>query len=455
MIKKPPSIETLPEVIFSEITQKHPEKLSEYFEFYKPLDNKGRYLPYDEFRHRVPSHLDPTLAWALTKLSRIMQYSPLIYLGEPSQPCHFIFTPTVQKALSHTDRHTTTGALEWMSSKIGEEHHFKYLLKDLIEDEAVSSSQLEGAATTTLIAKDMLKRNRKPRTPDEKMILGNLKMMTFAWNNRNQPLSLDLILEMHKIGTEDIDNEKYTPGVFRKTDDVAVVDSDGETVYVPPTAKDIKKRLKKIVEWANAYHEVTESREYIHPLIKAICLHFAIGFEHPFRDGNGRVARTLFYWFMFKNDYAAFRYIAISTLLKRAPIKYGKSYLYTETDDMDLTFFIDYQCSVILRTIHDFKLAYQKTCEDVEAFNRWIWESGLYGKLSEKQRIIFQVAKGKANQSFTAANVKENLDCSYNTASTALNGLVEIGVFEKKKKGREWTFFMLEKETILKRRWVP
>ncbi|WP_238116225.1 hypothetical protein [Vibrio cincinnatiensis] len=151
---------------------------------------------------------------------------------------------------------------------------------------------------------------------------------------------------------------------------------------------------------------------------------------------------------MFKNDYAAFRYIAISTLLKSAPVKYGKSYLYTETDDMDLTFFVEYQCGVILRAISKFKEAYKKSLNDIESFNNWIWESGLYKKLSEKQRVVFQVAKSGSAKYFTAVNVKENLGCSYNTAATTLNGLVELGVFGRRKKGREWLFYMLNKQEI-------
>jgi len=43
---------------------------------------------------------------------------------------------------------------------------------------------------------------------------------------------------------------------------------------------------------------------------------------------------------------------------------------------------------------------------------------------------------------FTAVNVKENLDCSYNTASAALNGLVALNLFEKRKMGREWVYFL-------------
>lgn len=193
-----------------------------------------------------------------------------------------------------------------------------------------------------------------------------------------------------------------------------------------------------------------ESNAYIHTLIKAITLHFTIGYEHPFRDGNGRVARELFYWFMFKHDYTAFRYIAISTLLKKAPIQYGKSYLYTETDGMDLTYFIDYQCRIIVRAIRGFLDTYQKIRRDIEAFDRWLWDSGLYCQLNDKQRMLFNIAKDDNNQRFTVRGVENNLGCSYNTAAAALNGLVDLGLFRKQKEGREWVYFLLDKHAIQK-----
>jgi Fic family protein len=177
-------------------------------------------------------------------------------------------------------------------------------------------------------------------------------------------------------------------------------------------------------------------------MIKGIALHFALGYEHPFRDGNGRVARALFYWFMFKNDFSAFRYIAISILLRNAPVKYGRSYLNTEADDLDLTYFIDFQCSVILRAVSGFTEAYRKSLAYTERFDRWLTESGFFDRLTEKQRAVYQVAKSGMAKEFTAVNVKENLDCSYNTASATLNGLVELNVFEKRKMGREWVFFL-------------
>jgi len=447
MIANPPK--GLPESPFHFITKNEPEKLDSYLELFSPLDTKGRYLPFDEFRYRVPEGLDVSLSWSVVKMARERQLKSIIAIGEPREVCRFYLSPLIQKAISETDRNATSAALEWMSSKIGEQKHLEYLLNDLFEDEAISSSQLEGAATTTKAAKDLLKRKRKPRSLDEKMIIGNFRMMKFAWANRDKELSIDLILELHKTGVEDIDNDNYMPGVFRNSDDVRVADSDGNTVHTPPPAKGLTKRIKNLVKWANECHHDIDNKEYYHPLVKAIALHFAIGFEHPFRDGNGRVARALFYWYMFKNDFACFRYIAISVLLKAAPVKYGKSYLYTESDGMDLTYFIDHQCGIIIRAINQFKESYKKTLEENEKFNSWLWESGLIRKLNDKQQTVFQVARSGIADTFTAINVKENLGCAYNTAASALNGLVELKLFTKKKEGREWVYRMHAPKKII------
>lgn len=370
-------------------------------------------------------------------------------MGVPAKVCNFILTPVIQRAISETDRNTTSASLEWISSKIGEKAQIEYLLNDLVEDESISSSQLEGSATTTSVAKELLKRNKKPKSADERMIIANFKMMKFAWDNRFQPLSIDLIKNFHKVGVEGINDQTYTPGFFRKKDDVYVADLEGNIIHTPPPVEGLKVRMKNIVDWVNKDHEKLGDASYLHPLIKAITLHFCIGYEHPFRDGNGRVARALFYWYLFRSDFAAFRYIAISVFLKKAPAKYGKSYLYTETDDMDLTYFFEYQSGVVIRAIEKFKESYQKTALEIEEFNKWLWDSGLYKKLTDKQRTVFQVAKSGHAIMFTIRAVEKNLGCSYNTAASVLNGLVEMNLFRKVKNGREWLYFMKEKSQIV------
>ncbi|MGY2343156.1 Fic family protein [Pseudomonas sp. SDO5532_S415] len=442
-MKKPPIFRGRSDPVFDLlITSPHKERLSDYLALLKPLDDQRRYLSFDDLRYRWAPGLDSNLCWALVKKARTAQYSSLLPLGEPMRWGNFILTPVAQKAISAVDRQATTAALEYMTSQIGERAHFSYLLNDLIEDEAISSSQLEGAATTTRVAKDMLKRHRLPRTPDERMVIGNYKMMNFAWEKRYEPLSIELVKALHRVGVSGIDDGQYSPGDLRVNDDVVVQDGQGNTVHVPPPAAGLAGRLQVLSAWINQSHNDPHRTDYLHPLIKGIALHFALGYEHPFRDGNGRVARALFYWFMFKNDFSAFRYIAISVLLRSAPVKYGRSYLKTEADDLDLTYFIDFQCSVVLRAVSSFTEAYRKSLINAECFDRWLSESGFFNRLTEKQRTIYQVAKSGMAKEFTAVNVKANLGCSYNTASTTLNGLVGLELFEKRKLGREWVFFL-------------
>ncbi|EPM45805.1 Fic family protein [Pseudomonas syringae] len=449
MIKSPPTLIQNP---FARIISDHADQADAYLELAQPFDAQGRYLHFDTLRFRFPKSLNADLAWSVVRQARNRQLMTAISLSEPSRPCGFLYTPAMQMAVSACDQNTTTAALEWMCSRIGESRQLKYLLNDLVEDEAISSSQLEGAATTTKVAKELLKRKRGARTQDEKMIIGNFRMMQHAWEFRDQELSLELLTDLHQVGVEGIEDERYRPGELRSVDDVVVEDGNGNIVHQPPPAHGIQKRLLSVVAWANKEHSHIDSPTYIHPLIKAIILHFVIGYEHPFHDGNGRVARSLFYWYLFKCGFGGFRYLAISRLLKIAPVKYGKSYLYTETDDMDLTYFIDYQCQVIARAIQEFTRNHEAAVAAIDRFNALLYESGLYAKLSDKQRIIFNAANSSGITSFTVTDVKNKLGCAYNTAATVLNGLVDLQLFHKVKTGSEWVYSMIDTTQTVKSR---
>lgn len=434
-----------------DIYEHHPEKMKDYLAYYRPVDSKGRYLPYHQFRHRVKAGDDAKVAWRFTKESRDLERKFISVMTDTIQSriCSYYMTTSIQKSISFVDRNTTAGQIAHIDSLIGTKNNLEYLIKDLIEDESISSSQLEGAATTTIAAKSMMASGRKPKTDGERMIIGNYKMMMFAWENRTKPLSIDLILQMHECGVSGIDDEAYTPGVFRQTDDICIRDAEGNIVHTPPKAEMLGERLTRICSWINESHDGEEVVEYIHPLIKAMVVHFAIGYEHPFRDGNGRVARCLFYWFMFKNDYEAFRYIAISTILKNAPVRYGVSFLDTENDDMDLTYFMDYQAEVITRAINKFNDAWRETHQNNNEFKEWLFSSGMMSKLSDRQIAILMAAVNRSVPLFTAKTVERLSGCSNNTALKELNGLVDLGLFIKTREERTSVFSLKDTKSIL------
>ena len=98
-----------------------------------------------------------------------------------------------------------------------------------------------------------------------------------------------------------------------------------------------------------------EDDEFIHPIVRAIILHFLIGYIHPFNDGNGRTARALFYWYALKHHYDLLEYISISRIFVHAPVQYTRAYQLTETDSNDMTYFIDFNIHIISRALDALK----------------------------------------------------------------------------------------------------
>ncbi len=417
-------------------------------DLHSPVDKKGRYLPFDELYRRFPKALDTQLAWSVVRDARQSQLTRLAPFNQSLPSFDYFVSPIIQKTNIQVEQHTSLASLEWMSQQLGEGESFKHVLENLVKDEAISSSQLEGAATTTRVARDFLLNERKPESLSEKMILGNFRLMQAAWAEKDKPLSLALIKQLHHIGMSDIDDEKYQPGHLRTTDDVVVVDASGQVVHTPPLANELEQRLEFVVSWFNNTEPDSSSSAFV----IAVALHFAIGFEHPFHDGNGRLARALFYWAMFKHGYHAFRYISISALLNEAPVQYGKSYIYTETDNMDMTYFIEYQSKVASRAIENFLHNFSGLVEQYKDFKESLTSTDLYQKLSENQRSVIMLVHNIGIKKVTANWVQGMLGCSYNTASSLLNDLTKQDVFKREKVGREfqYSFLNIEKSTRFK-----
>lgn len=150
--------------------------------------------------------------------------------------------------------------------------------------------------------------------------------MKHAERVKHSELTLDLILEFYRIATKDCTENSVIPGEFRGNNDIYVEDDRGEiAAHQPPCYRSIPERLQRLCDFANEDHNGLNGGVFIAPVVKAIILHFMLGYEHPFRDDNGRTARALFYWFMLKNEYDLFRYVSISKLLKDDPKGYGLS----------------------------------------------------------------------------------------------------------------------------------
>src|SRR5581483_752217 len=133
-------------------------------------------------------------------------------------------------------------------------------------------------------------------------------------------------------------------------------------------------RLQAMCDFANE----DETERFIHPVVRAILLHFWLAYDHPFEDGNGRTARALFYWYMRRQKYWLVEYLSISEILRRAASKYSRAFVLTETDERDATYFIVYQLEVIERAIERLHSVLRKKIKDVREVEQLLKGSGQF-----------------------------------------------------------------------------
>lgn len=307
-------------------------------------------------------------------------------------------------------------------------------------EEPITSSQLEGANTTTLVARDMFESSRSPRTEDEHMIAGNARLMAEIPDLLQEPLTPDLIRRFHAVGMGGINDEKYRPGEFRDTDDVVIADYDGNIVHQPPAATDLQVRLQMVCDFVN------DTGSYVHSLVKACVLHFMIAHEPPFRDGNERTSRGLFYWYMLKSEYDVFKYISISQLLHAAPAKYAHSYQYTETDDMDLTYYLEYQASIIHRAMTRLLQYVDDLVARAARIDHFLYKSGSLSRLSGRQVTLLNIILAEPGKKYSAAGVAEALGVSDNTARNDLRTLARENLLTEISENDQKTVFKVSRD---------
>jgi Fic family protein len=228
----------------------------------------------------------------------------------------------------------------------------KYLVKNLMMEEAITSAQLEGASTTRKVAKDMLKNNRKPADKSEQMILNNYFLLKKVMERKDEPLSIPLISELHAIATFNaIDNDAIA-GELRHDNDITVSNIYNEIAHQPPCYTSLPTRLGKLCD-------------------------------------------------------------------------YDIAYLYTETDDFDLTYFIYHQVDIVAKAVDALRQHIQNKKAELFEFMTWIERSPLSKKLKRVQLEILKEAVKQPGKTFTAKQVAIDFEITENTARTYLNQLVD------------------------------
>ena len=396
-----------------------------FFEFLEIADNK--YNHYEKWKYLARDwDIDPKSLWAAVKTSRLSNKTLKL-----SHILGFVFkvgTPSiVQQYLHKFDMHLG-GSLQG-ETIIPSKEKDRYLISSLME-EAIASSQLEGAVTTRKVAKEMLENKRKPKNTSEQMIVNNYEAMKWIVANKNTPFSPEAIKLVHSILTKFTLTDRAEERTFRKSDDVKVVDvQTGAVVHTPPNASHLETLMNDFCIFANNQEK---KNFFIHPITKGVILHFLIGYIHPFVDGNGRTARTIFYWYLLKKGYWLVQYMSISRIILNSKAQYARAYIHTEQDENDLTYFLIYNLEATEKALEDLKKYIHR--KSVEKQNTIALLRNT--NFNDRQIVLLQEVIQDLTLYFTVQQVQNKFRISNQTARNDLSGLVHAGAFAERKSGK-------------------
>ncbi|WP_290794101.1 Fic family protein [Flavihumibacter sp. UBA7668] len=389
------------------------------------------YLYWDKIKYKSRNY-NPEEVWHAVKFDRYLKRSPVKF---GNYTFYYMITDYMQRALHQFDMHI--GGNLGSNIGIAETDKNKFIISSIME-EAISSSQMEGANTTRKKAKEMIQNEQKPRNKSEQMIMNNFITMKHIVQHKDEKITPDSILYIHKLITSKTLEVALDEGRYREGNDIYVVDhNNSEVVHTPPPQKELSGLMVELCEFCN-----NDSKQFVHPIIKGCIVHFMIGWIHPFTDGNGRTARALFYWYMLKKGYWLIEYLSISRIIKDSKSQYEKAFLYSEIDDNDLSYFITYHIRTMEKAFDALKAYITRKQKEVFQAAKFLMISNVNDRMAQ----ILKIVHDDPERILNIKEIQSRFDVSSFTARSDLRQLVELGFLEIVQVNKKKQIFIRSKQ---------
>lgn len=292
-----------------------------------------------------------------------------------------------------------------------------------IRQEAVLSSQIEGTQSTL---EDVLQfeadagGNDIPKDVEE--VVNYIHAMNFGLERQKElPLSLRLIREIHAVLLKGVRGNQRTPGEFRISQNWIGPENCtlATATFVPPPPHEMLQALFNLEAFL---HDSTSFAALIHCGLA----HAQFETIHPFLDGNGRVGRLLITFLLCQRGILQRPLLYISHYLKRHRAEYYERLMAIRNDgDWEgwLKFF--------LRGVQEVSLQATDTAQAIlmirEAHRQTISE-----KLKSGIALGIQLLEYLFEQPVTTVRlVEKRLHCSFATANKLVEQFEQLGILKK------------------------
>ena len=385
----------------------------------------------------VPEGLTREAWWCAVHSARATTARPTPFTMKDATPLTFNL-PDVLLSLNEDITAQARGQVELPGEVATEAARDRYLINSLYE-EAITSSQMEGASTSRRDAKKMLREGRRPQTRSERMIRNNFLALEFVRGRLTDKLTPEFVCEVHRIVTEGTLDDPGDAGRLQREGEGRVriygTENEEQLLHVPPSASELPERLERLCSFVNGDGEY--ATQYVPPLVRALIVHFMMGYDHYFVDGNGRTARVIARWVMLREGFFLMDFVPVSRLLHRAPAQYARSFLEVEQDEGDLTYFLIWHARIILRGIrelHDYLAKKSKELDQVKHRLRAT-------TLTNRQIGVIEEALRDPMMTVTAAAHANKYRVTPQTAHADLRGLEDEGYLRRVRRGRSFEWY--------------
>lgn len=323
-------------------------------------------------------------------------------------------TPRILESLNEASR--SLAELKGFANSIPNQY---ILINAITINEAKDSSEIENIVTThDSIYKVLTESGFKDESAKEVVDYRSAIWRGYEIIKEKEFISTNILVELQGM----IEHNKA--GIRKNPGTKLINSKTGEVIYTPPQdEKEIRDLLKNLEDYINENDDVD-------PLIKMALIHYQFESIHPFYDGNGRTGRILNVLYLVLNNLLDSPILYLSNYINKNKDEYYR--LFTEfRENSNYEDWIIYILKGIEETSKNTIELIKLIQEEMEAYKQ-DFITKLPKIYSEEllDSLFYEV--------YTRINyIEERCYVTRQTAATYLNSLVEAGLLEFEKIGRE------------------
>jgi len=253
---------------------------------------------------------------------------------------------------------------------------------DALARRAHFSTAIEGNPLT-LPEVEALTHARKPGARDraKREVLNYLAAL--RWIGKQSPamqVTEPAVLRLHRMLMQGVLAPSQA-GHYKTSANVIM--SADRVIYRPPGPAAAKLGVRALLQWLEGLGRSA------HPIVASACAHYEIARLHPFRDGNGRLARALATWVLYHRGFDTQHLFAVDQYFKEDHEGYYEALQRVRQEQEKLTSWLEYVALAVMDTL-------QRTFQRIERLALPGSVKGLSLTRQQERLLVELRARGQA-----------------------------------------------------------